>query len=451
MNLIDPRNCTIAIIGLGYVGLPLFVEFSNTNICRKTEEKLSRNILGFDINKKRIQDLKQNIDLTAEVTKEELIFINKRNLTNDKNRLLEADIFIITVPTPIDEFKNPDLEPIKNATKLVGEILKRKKDNNLSQNPIIIYESTFFPGTTEEICVPILEEYSGLNFNQFESGEGFFCGYSPERINPGDKNHRLKDIVKITSGSLPIISDIVDDIYASIILAGTHKVSSIKVAEAAKIIENIQRDINIALINELAIVFKKMNVDTLDVLEASGTKWNFLPFRPGLVGGHCIGVDPYYLTFKANQIGCETNLILAGRKINDAMPNFIAKNFIDKMIEKKLDIKLSKILILGLTFKENCPDLRNSKVIELINILKEKKLNIDIYDPYAESELAKELTGIEIFKEIPEKKYSGIIAAVKHKNFEKVSLKKWENILYKNRLVFDLKGFLPRQIVDFRL
>ena len=451
MNLIDQRNCTIAIIGLGYVGLPLFVEFSNTNICRKTKEKLSRNILGFDINKKRIQDLKHNIDLTAEVTKEELIFINKRNLTNDKDRLLEADIFIITVPTPIDELKNPDLEPIKNATKLVGEILKRKKHNNLSHNPIIIYESTVFPGTTEEICVPILEEHSGLKFNEFESGEGFFCGYSPERINPGDKNHRLKDIVKITSGSLPIITDIVDDIYASIIIAGTHKVSSIKVAEAAKIIENIQRDINIALINELAIVFKKMNVDTLDVLEASGTKWNFLPFRPGLVGGHCIGVDPYYLTFKANQIGCETNLILAGRKINDAMPSFIAKNFIDKMIQKKLDIKFSRILILGLTFKENCPDLRNSKVIELINILKEKQINIDIYDPYADFELAKELTGIEIFKDIPEKKYGGMIAAVKHKNFEKVSLKKWENILYKNRLVFDLKGFLPRQIVDFRL
>ena len=451
MNLIDQRNCTIAIIGLGYVGLPLFVEFSNTNICRKTEEKLSRNIIGFDINKKRIQDLKQNIDLTAEVSKEDLVFINKRNLTNDKDSLLEADIFIITVPTPIDEFKNPDLEPIKNATKLVGEILKRKKDNNISHNPIIIYESTVFPGTTEEICVPILEEYSGLIFNEFESGEGFFCGYSPERINPGDKNHRLKDIIKITSGSLPIITDIVDDIYASIIIAGTHKVSSIKVAEAAKIIENIQRDINIALINELAIVFKKMNVDTLDVLEASGTKWNFLPFRPGLVGGHCIGVDPYYLTFKANQIGCETNIILAGRKINDSMPSFIAKNFIDKMIQKKFDIKFSRILILGLTFKENCPDLRNSKVIELINILKKKQLNIDIYDPYADFELAKELTGIEIFKDFPEEKYDGMIAAVKHKNFEKVSLKKWENILYKNRLIFDLKGFLPRQIVDFRL
>tara|TARA_Y100001933_G_scaffold76058_1_gene77378 strand:- start:2127 stop:3482 length:1356 start_codon:yes stop_codon:yes gene_type:complete len=451
MNLIDQRNCTIAIIGLGYVGLPLFVEFSNTKICRKTEEKLNRNILGFDINKKRIQHLKQNIDLTAEVTKEELIFINKRNLTYDKDRLLEADIFIITVPTPIDEFKNPDLEPIKNATKLVGDILKQKKDRNLTHNPIIIYESTVFPSTTEEICVPILEEYSGLTFNEFESGEGFFCGYSPERINPGDKNHRLKDIVKITSGSLPIITDLVDDLYASIIIAGTHKVSSIKVAEAAKIIENIQRDINIALINELAIVFKKMNVDTLDVLEASGTKWNFLPFRPGLVGGHCIGVDPYYLTFKANQIGCETNLILAGRKINDAMPSFIAKNFIEKMIQKKLDIKFSRILILGLTFKENCPDLRNSKVIELINILKEKKLNIDIYDPYADFELAKELIGIEIFKDIPEKKYNGMIAAVKHKNFEKVSLKKWKNIIYENRLIFDLKGFLPRQIVDFRL
>ena len=287
-----------------------------------------------------------------------------------------------------------------------------------------------------------------MNLNQEKD---FFVGYSPERINPGDKNHRLKDIVKITSGSLPIITDIVDDIYASIIIAGTHKVSSIKVAEAAKIIENIQRDINIALINELAIVFKKMNVDTLDVLEASGTKWNFLPFRPGLVGGHCIGVDPYYLTFKANQIGCETNIILAGRKINDSMPSFIAKNFIDKMIQKKFDIKFPRILILGLTFKENCPDLRNSKVIELINILKKKQLTIDICDPYADFELAKELTGIEIFKDIPEKKYSGIIAAVKHKNFEIVSLKKWENILYKNRLIFDLKGFLPRQIVDFRL
>ena len=456
MKLIDNYNCKIAIIGLGYVGLPLLVEFTKIKNCRATGKLIRRKLIGFDINQKRINQLKENVDLTNEVSLEDLCLLDKENLTSEISKLEEVDVFIITVPTPIDKNKKPDLDPLQKASKLIGQVLKNRDSLSISKekriNPIIILESTVYPGTMEEICVPIIESVSGLKFNNLENGRGFYCGYSPERINPGDTKHRLKDIVKVTSGSLPEIADWVDNLYASIISAGTFKVSSLKIAEAAKVIENIQRDLNIALINELAILFKEMQLDTLDILEAAGTKWNFLPFRPGLVGGHCIGVDPYYLTYKAEQLGCNVELILAGRKINDSIIYFIIQNFLDKMIKKNIRISSSRVLVLGLTFKENCPDLRNSKVLEIVELLKKESIEVDIYDPYVVKEIGEKLTNTCIFEELPKSnKYQGIIGAVQHNEFKVISELEWKEILDRNNVVADLKGFLPRSIVDFRL
>ncbi|MFN4946148.1 MAG: nucleotide sugar dehydrogenase, partial [Chryseotalea sp.] len=352
----------IGIIGLGYVGLPLAVEFGKVTP-----------VVGFDINKERISELQKGYDRTLEVEKEDLQASKQLTYSADINDLKSVKYFIVTVPTPVDEFKKPDLSPLVSASKTVGSVLKK--------NDIVIYESTVYPGCTEEICVPILEKVSGLTYNV-----DFFCGYSPERINPGDKLHRVTTIKKVTSGSTPAIAEEVDQLYKKIVVAGTHKASSIKVAEAAKVIENSQRDINIAFVNELALIFERVGIDTHEVLEAAGTKWNFLPFKPGLVGGHCIGVDPYYLTYKAESLGYHPQVILSGRKINDNMGAYIASTIIKLMAQHELPINKADVLVLGITFKENCPDIRNSKVVDIINELKSFKTNVDVYDPQADTE-----------------------------------------------------------------
>lgn len=415
----------IAIIGLGYVGLPLAVEFGK-----------SRPTIGFDINQKRIDELKSGKDRTYEVEPEDLKTAKYLSFTSNLDGIKGCHYFIVTVPTPIDEFKTPDLSPLKMASESVGKILKK--------GDIVIYESTVFPGCTEEICVPILEEKSGLKLNQ-----DFFCGYSPERINPGDKQHRLPNIKKVTSGSTTEIADEVDKLYASIIEAGTHKAPSIKVAEAAKVIENSQRDLNIAFVNELAVIFEKMNIDTLEVLEAAGTKWNFLPFRPGLVGGHCISVDPYYLTHKAESLGYHPEVILAGRRINDNMGLYVASKIIKLMSKKDNPIYNSRILMLGITFKENCPDIRNSRVIDIIRELEGFGANVDVYDPEADHEEVKEEYGIEL-KDTPNGsvKYNAIVLAVGHSVFKELSIKDLKN---GKTVVYDIKGFFEKGLVDARL
>lgn len=420
------KNKKIAIIGLGYVGLPLAVEFAKNGF----------HVLGFDINHKRVLELKNSKDRTDEVDSSELLVItNNIEYTSNEEELKHADIFIITVPTPIDKFKQPDLTPILEASRIVGKYL--------SHGNIVIYESTVYPGCTEEECVPILENLSKLEFNK-----DFYCGYSPERINPGDKERRVYNIVKVTSGSTPDIATLVDKLYSSIIKAGTHKASSIKVAEASKIIENTQRDLNIALVNELALIFDRLNIDTTEVLEAAGTKWNFLPFRPGLVGGHCIGVDPYYLTHKAESVGYYPQVILAGRRINDNMGTYIANNLIKLMVKNDLKIKKARILVLGITFKENCPDIRNSKVIDLITELKSFGVLIDIYDPHADDKEVKEHYGIKLTKK-PKAIYDVIVLAVGHKEYNDLDLEKLKS--NSRTVVYDIKSFFPKKLVTHRL
>lgn len=407
---------TIAVIGLGYVGLPLAVEFS----------KNKYSVIGFDIHQKRIEDLKNGLDVTLEVNADELKEAQTLVYTNTASDLKQASVFIVTVPTPIDKYKQPDLNPIISATKEVGKWLDK--------GDIVIYESTVFPGCTEEICVPILEKVSGLTFNK-----DFYCGYSPERINPGDKERRVHNIIKVTSGSTPEIANYVDALYASIVTAGTHKAPSIKVAEAAKVIENSQRDLNIAFVNELSLIFDKMDINTLDVLEAAGTKWNFLPFRPGLVGGHCIGVDPYYLTYKAQSLGHNPEVILAGRRINDTMGAQVVKKYIKRLLSLKKDISGFKTLILGFTFKENCPDIRNTRVIDIYNELLDYGIEADIYDPIAsDQEIAHEY-GITV-KHGAIEEYQGIIVAVGHKEFLAFD---WEAIAEK-AIIFDVKSILKK-------
>ena len=417
----------ISIIGLGYVGLPLAVAFAK-----------KYKVIGFDINKKRIEELKKGYDRTREVSEKELKSVNIK-YTSDINDLKEANIHIITVPTPIDKHKNPDLRPLIEATKSVASILKK--------GDIVIYESTVFPGCTEEVCVPILEQVSGLVFNK-----DFFVGYSPERINPGDKKHTLTKIVKVTSGSTKEIAKKIDKLYASIIEAGTYLAPSIKVAEAAKVIENAQRDINIAFVNELALIFDRLNIDTLEVLKAAGTKWNFIPFKPGLVGGHCIGVDPYYLAYKAKEVGYHPEVILAGRRINDYMGIFVANKVIKLMIKKSHVINKSKVLVLGITFKENCPDVRNSKVVDVINELKEFGCKVDVYDPVADKEEVKKEYNIDLLDKVDFKNYDAIILAVAHDEFKKlepqIKKAKEEN---KSLVVYDVKGLLDKNLVDARL
>lgn len=416
----------IGLIGLGYVGLPLAVEFGKKY---KT--------IGFDIAKDRISELKQGKDSTLEVNHGELKQAKNLKYTHAIKDIKNCNVFIVTVPTPIDDYKRPDLTPLIKSSKMLSKILKK--------GDIVIYESTVYPGATEEDCVPILE-LSGLKFNK-----DFYVGYSPERVNPGDKEHRIINIKKVTSGSTPEIADFIDELYKSIIIAGTHKAESIKVAEAAKVIENTQRDLNIALINELAMIFNKMNIDTEAVLKAAATKWNFLNFTPGLVGGHCIGVDPYYLTHKAQAIGSHPSLILAGRRTNDNMGRYIVEQFIKLMAQKGNIIATSKVLIMGLTFKENCPDLRNTRVIDIINELKKYKITVDVFEPIADSLEAKQEYGLDLIKKPQKNQYNGIILAVAHDAFKKLSINEIKSYTKENQVIYDVKHIYNKNEVDGRL
>jgi len=417
----------IALIGLGYVGLPLAVEFGK-----------KREVIGFDINKNRIDLLKKNIDPTLEISKKEFIEATHLNFTSNPKDLKDCNIFIVTVPTPIDNHKRPDLTALEKSSETVGSILKK--------GDIVIYESTVYPGATEEICVPILEKKSGLIFNK-----DFYCGYSPERINPGDKKHRLADIKKVTAGSTPEIGIEVDELYKEIIIAGTHKAESIKVAEAAKVIENTQRDLNIALINELALIFKRMNIDTEAVLKAAGTKWNFLPFRPGLVGGHCIGVDPYYLTHKANEVGYYPEMILAGRRLNDNMGSYVANEVSKLMTKKRIQIVEANILIMGLTFKENCPDHRNTRVVDLVKEFKSFSCNVDVYDPWVnKNQVAEEYRILPIDKPI-KGKYDAIVLAVSHDEFKSLTESQIRTYGKDKHVLYDIKYLLKANQSDGRL
>lgn len=423
----DLSNYKLAIIGLGYVGLPLAVEFGKI-----------RSVLGFDINLKRIVQLQEGHDITLETEPEELHAATHLTFSANEDDLRACNCFIVTVPTPIDCYKRPDLGPLIRASETVGKVIKT--------GDIVIYESTVYPGCTEEDCVPVLEKFSGLKFNK-----DFFCGYSPERINPGDKSHRLPNIQKVTSGSTPEVADIVDQLYREIIRAGTHKASSIKVAEAAKVIENTQRDVNIALINELALIFNKMDIDTEAVLQAAGSKWNFLPFRPGLVGGHCIGVDPYYLTHKAESIGYHPEIILAGRRLNDRMGAYVVTQLIKAMTRRHLQVDSARVLIMGLTFKENCPDLRNTRVVDIIEELKDYKVQTDVFDPWADSKQAQEEYNIEPVQNPELGVYDAIILAVAHQKFKTMGAKAIRAFGKKEHLVYDLKYLLPVDDCDLRL
>ena len=449
-------NCTIAVIGLGYVGLPLAVEFARDQGASANGVDKKRRVIGFDINKGRIDELKNGIEKTQELTKDELKKAIYLELTSDEADISKADIFIVTVPTPIDKTKRPYLEPLKEASITVGKSLrvryKKSQDLINKTTPIVIFESTVYPGATEEICVPIIQEESGLDFNKFDNGKGFACGYSPERINPGDSKHRLTSIVKVTSGSTKETAIWVDNLYASIVSAGTHMAPSIKVAEAAKVIENTQRDLNIALVNELAIIFNHLNIDTLDVLEAASTKWNFLPFKPGLVGGHCIGVDPYYLTHKAEQHGYHPEVVLAGRRINDGMGKWVVEQLVLSMAQKTLIIGGAKVLVLGLTFKENCPDLRNTRVIDLISTLNLYGIKTTVVDKWVDPLEAKNKYGIEVIPSIPKDiKFSAVIAAVAHKEFCSLSSSEWKKLIIQKGVLVDLKGIMQRELDALRL
>jgi len=417
----------IAIIGLGYVGLPLAAEFGK-----------KRTVIGFDINEERIAQLDDGVDCTLETEPQELAEASGLSFTTNVRDLSDCSIFIVTVPTPIDDHKRPDLTPLVKASETVGSVLKK--------GDIVIYESTVYPGATEEDCVPVLERVSGLKFNQ-----DFFCGYSPERINPGDKEHRLPTIRKVTSGSTPEIADEVDALYAEIITAGTYKAASIKVAEAAKVIENTQRDLNIALVNELAIIFNKMGIDTLSVLEAAGTKWNFLPFRPGLVGGHCIGVDPYYLTHKAEAIGYHPHVILAGRRINDGMGSYVAGEMVKAMMKRRIQVGGGRVLVLGLTFKENCPDLRNTRVVDVIAELEQYGVAVDVYDPWASPAEALEEYGISLVEAPEAGAYDAVLAAVAHSEFTEMSDTALRKLVRDDAVFYDLKNVLTDNVADLRL
>jgi len=425
--MFDLKNTKIGIIGLGYVGLPLAVELGK-----------KYPTVGFDINSARVKELKGGKDSTLECEPEELKLATQLTYTDVADEVAGCNVYIVTVPTPIDEFKRPDLRPLQSASNTVGKIL--------SKNDVVIFESTVYPGATEEVCVPIMEQVSGLKYNQ-----DFFAGYSPERINPGDKEHRVTTIKKVTSGSTPEVADYVDGLYASVITAGTHKASSIRVAEAAKVIENTQRDVNIALINELALIFNRMGIDTLEVLEAAGTKWNFLPFRPGLVGGHCIGVDPYYLTHKAQEIGFHPAMILAGRRTNDGMGEHVVQRVVKLMTQRQIHVVNANVLILGLTFKENCPDLRNTRVVDIINEFKAYKANIDVYDPWVSHAEAEHEYGIKPISNLQEGHYDAVILAVGHQQFQAMGAEGIRKLCKSNSVLFDVKATLPRSTVDDRL
>lgn len=423
----DINNIRIAVIGLGYVGLPLAVEFGKQH-----------SVVGFDINASRIAALIAGSDHTLEVSDEELAEATHLRYSSDIQVLKDCNFFIVTVPTPIDDFKQPDLTPLINASKAIGTLLKK--------DDIVVYESTVYPGATEEVCIPVLEKVSGLTFNQ-----DFYAGYSPERINPGDKEHRVTNILKVTAGSTPEVASFVDQVYNLIITAGTHKAPSIKVAEAAKVIENTQRDVNIALINELAVIFNKMNIDTEAVLTAAGTKWNFLPFRPGLVGGHCIGVDPYYLTHKAQAIGYNPEIILAGRRLNDSMSEYVVTQLVKTMIKKRIQVEGAKVLILGLSFKENCPDVRNTKIIDIVHELQEYNIEVDVYDPWIDANEAQREYDITPISQPSSHQYDGIILAVAHQQFVEMGIESIRAFGKSNHVLYDLKYVFTKEDTDIRL
>ncbi len=440
--MLSIENTKIAIIGLGYVGLPLAVEFAK-----------KYPVIGFDINQNRIEELNQGIDKTLEVTPESLKAVLKSSqslsqsqsqslsqshslhCTSSPQDLVDCTVFIVTVPTPTDKHNRPVLTPLYKASETVGKVLKK--------GDVVVYESTVYPGVTEDECIPVLERVSGLKFNV-----DFFAGYSPERINPGDKEHTVSKILKVTSGSTPESATFIDNLYSSIITAGTFKASSIKVAEAAKVIENSQRDINIAFVNELSKIFNLLGIDTNEVLEAAGTKWNFLKFKPGLVGGHCIGVDPYYLAQKAQELGYHPEIILAGRRLNDSMGSYVADQLIKLMVKKDITVRNANVLVLGFTFKENCPDVRNTRVIDIIKELKEYRVGITIYDPWASKEEVMHEYGIEIINELPKNTFEAVVLAVAHKEFAQLDLKEMVN---GKGIIFDVKGILPKELVDGRL
>ncbi|MBF0192371.1 MAG: Vi polysaccharide biosynthesis UDP-N-acetylglucosamine C-6 dehydrogenase TviB [Magnetococcales bacterium] len=417
----------LAIIGLGYVGLPLAVEFGS-----------KRSVLGFDINQQRIDELRAGHDLTLETHREELLGATQLRFTTHLEELRGCNCFIVTVPTPIDTHKRPDLTPLIKASETVGKALK--------PDDVVIYESTVYPGCTEEECVPILERFSGLTFNR-----DFFVGYSPERINPGDKEHRVTTIRKVTSGSTPEIADLIDALYNEIITAGTHKAPTIQVAEAAKVIENTQRDLNIALINELAIIFNKMGIDTEAVLKAAGSKWNFLPFRPGLVGGHCIGVDPYYLTHKAQSIGYHPEIILAGRRLNDSMGVYVVAQLVKAMTKRRLLVDGARILVMGLTFKENCPDLRNTRVVDIVSELHDYHCSVDVFDPWVSLQEAQHEYGITPVTHPEENAYDAIILAVAHQQFREMGVERIRRLGKPGHVLYDLKYLFPAEATDLRL
>ena len=429
--LADMAGRTLAVIGLGYVGLPLAVGFGKR-----------RPVIGFDINRARVAELRGGRDHTLECPPEDLRAATHLRYTCEPQALAQAQVYIVTVPTPVDKANRPDMTPLVKASTTVGQVLK--------PGDIVIFESTVYPGTTEEVCVPVLQQHSGLVYNR-----DFFCGYSPERINPGDHEHRLPTIRKVTSGSTPAVADAVDALYAQIITAGTHKASSIKVAEAAKVIENTQRDLNIALMNELSLIFHKLGIDTLEVLQAAGTKWNFLPFRPGLVGGHCIGVDPYYLTHKAQEVGYHPEVILAGRRINDGMAKHVADETVKLMLHKGIPVLNSRILVLGLTFKENCPDVRNTKVVDIVTALRGYHAQVDVYDPWIDRDEARHEYGLECLPALPAALpgagYAAIVLAVGHREFVALGEAGIKALGQPGAVVYDVKGILPLGAADGRL
>jgi UDP-N-acetyl-D-glucosamine/UDP-N-acetyl-D-galactosamine dehydrogenase len=427
MTKFNLRNLKVGVVGLGYVGLPLAVEFGKRF-----------QTIGFDIKPDRIEELRNGHDSTLETDSAELAEAAKLSFTTQLKDLKACRVFIVTVPTPIDEYKRPDLTPLVKSSESVGQVLKK--------GDVVVYESTVYPGCTEEVCVPILERVSGLKFNV-----DFFAGYSPERINPGDKEHRLPTIRKVTSGSTPEVAEYVDALYRSIITVGTHKASSIKVAEAAKVIENTQRDVNIALINELALIFNRLGIDTEEVLNAAGSKWNFLPFRPGLVGGHCIGVDPYYLTHKAQAIGYHPEMILAGRRINDNMGIYVAQQIAQLMIQRRIQVRDARVLVLGLTFKENCPDVRNTKIVDVVREMQKYGCKVDVYDPWADGDEAHHEYGLRPVKKLKPGVYDTVIVGVAHDEFRKMGIKKVRALGKKTHVLYDIKYVFPASEVDGRL
>ena len=421
------RSCRIGVVGLGYVGLPLAVEFGRYF-----------DTVGFDIRAARVKELQSGRDSTLETTREELKGATRLTYTSRLEDLKRCRVYIVTVPTPIDGHNRPDLTPLVRASESIGTVLKK--------GDVVVYESTVYPGCTEEVCVPILERVSGLRFNK-----DFFAGYSPERINPGDKEHRLTTIRKVTSGSTPEVAEFVDKLYGSIVRAGTHKASSIRVAEAAKVIENTQRDVNIALINELALIFNRLGIDTEEVLQAAGSKWNFLPFRPGLVGGHCIGVDPYYLTHKAQEVGYHPEMILAGRRLNDNMGNYVAGRVVNLLTDRRIHVKGARVLVMGLTFKENCPDLRNSKVVDVVRELQRYGARVDCHDPWIDARAARHEYGIRPVRKLERNRYDAIVMAVAHRQFRDMGAEAIRRLGRRNHVLYDIKYVFPANEVDGRL